>query len=103
VNARRRGGTSGGDGVMALARAEGTISGDGSDLLLRRELIEQLGQHGGIADVAGGELGGPDFQGCLVVVGQTVPRTVCWPSSVHSPSPSTLIPPRHGPEPVAAS
>ena len=34
--------------------------------LIRRDLVEQLGQHGRVAHVAGGELGSPDFQGLLV-------------------------------------
>ena len=31
-----------------------------------RDLVEQFGQHGRIADVAGGELGSADFQRLLV-------------------------------------
>lgn len=61
-----RGGPSGGDGVVTLAGVEGTICGDGRDLLVGRDLVEQLGQHRRIADLAGGELGGPDFQGFLI-------------------------------------
>jgi hypothetical protein len=61
-----RGGTAGGDGVMALAGVEGAVGGDAGDLLIGRDLVEQFGQHGRVADVAGGELGRPDFQ-CFLV------------------------------------
>ncbi len=61
-----RGGPSGGDGFMAFAGVEGTIGGDGYDLLLGRDLVEHLGQQGRIAHIAGGELGGTDFQGFLI-------------------------------------
>ncbi len=57
-----RGSTSGRNGVMALAGVEGAVGGDGGDLLPGRDLVEQLGQHGGVGHVAGGELGGPDLQ-----------------------------------------
>lgn len=68
VLARRndRRSTSGGDGVMAFAGVEGTVGGDAGDLLVGRDLVQQLGQHGRVTDVAGGELGGPDFQ-CFLV------------------------------------
>ena len=57
-----RGGATGRNGVVAFARVESTIGGDGGDFLLGLDLIEQFGQHGGVADIAGGELGGPDLQ-----------------------------------------
>jgi len=60
------GGTSGSDGVVALAGVESAIGGDGCDLLLGRDLVQQLGQHRGISHVAGRELGCTDFQGFLV-------------------------------------
>ena len=72
-------GPSGGYGVVAFAPVEGavrcpatvcvqTVRGgcDAADLLSERDLVEQLGQHGGVAHVAGGELRCPDFQ-CLLV------------------------------------
>ena len=59
-------GTPGGDGVMAFARVEGAISGDAGDLLIRRNLVEQFGQHGRIAHIAGRELRRPNFQRLLV-------------------------------------
>ena len=55
-----------GDGVMALAGVVGAVSGDAADLLIGRDLVEQLGQHGRVAHVAGGELGRPDLQRLLV-------------------------------------
>lgn len=39
-----------GDGVMALAGVEGTISGDGADLLISWDLVEQFGQHRGVKE-----------------------------------------------------
>jgi len=60
------GGTAGRDGVMAVAGVEGAVGGDGGDLLLRRDLARQLGQHGRIADLTGGEPGRPDVQGFLI-------------------------------------
>jgi hypothetical protein len=56
------GGTSGGDGVVALAGIEGTVGCDAGDLLVRRDLVGQPGQRGCITDVAGRELGCADFQ-----------------------------------------
>ena len=51
---------------MALAGVEGSIGGDAGDLLIGRDLVGQLWQHGCITDIAGGELGRPDFQRLLV-------------------------------------
>jgi hypothetical protein len=51
---------------MALAGVEGAISGDAGDILIRWDLIEKFGQHGRVTNIAGGELGGPDFQ-CLLI------------------------------------
>ena len=51
---------------MALARVEGAVGGDAGDCQLGWDLVEQLGHHGCIADVAGGELGDRDFQGFRV-------------------------------------
>ena len=81
--------------AMALSGVEGAVGGDAGDLLIGRNLVEQLGQHGRIADIAYGELGRPDFQRLRVnsdvdlardtafraahpcaFVGKTAPRTV---------------------------
>ena len=51
---------------MAFTGVEGTISGDAGDLLIGGDLVEQFGQHGRIAHIAGGELGRPDLQ-CFLV------------------------------------
>jgi len=63
VNARRRGGAPGGDGVVARAGVEGAVGGDAAGLLLGRDRVEKFGQHGRVAHVAGGEPGGPDCRG----------------------------------------
>ena len=60
-----RGSPAGSDGVVAPPRVEGAVGGAAGDLLLRRDLVEQFGQHGRIADLAGGELGGRDLHGFL--------------------------------------
>ena len=61
-----RGGSAGGHGVMALGGVEGTVGGDSGDLLLGRDLIEQLKQYGRDTDVAVGEFGCTDLQ-CFLV------------------------------------
>ena len=61
-----RGGTTGGDGVVALAGVEGTVGGDACDLLVGRDLVEKRGQHGRVAHIAGGELSGTDFE-CFLI------------------------------------
>lgn len=55
-----------GDGVVALAGVESAVGGDSGDLLFGRDLVEQFGQHRGVANVAGGELSGPDLQ-CFLI------------------------------------
>jgi len=51
---------------MAFTGVEGTIGSNAPDLLIGRDLVEQFGQHGRVAHVAGGELGRTDFQ-CFLV------------------------------------
>ena len=51
---------------MAFAGVEGAVGSDSGDLLAGWDLIEQFWQHGRVADIAGGELGGPDLQCSLV-------------------------------------
>lgn len=65
-----------GDGIMAPSGVAGTVGGDAADLLLRGDGAEQIGQDGRIADVACGDLDGPNVQRLLVVVGKTVHWTV---------------------------
>jgi hypothetical protein len=55
-----------GDGVVALARVVGPVGGDACDLLIGRDLAEQLRQHGRIAYVAAGDLDRPDLQRLLI-------------------------------------
>jgi hypothetical protein len=55
-----------GDGVVALSRVVGPVGGDACDLLIGRDLAEQLRRHGRVAYVAAGDLDGPDLQ-CLLV------------------------------------
>ena len=49
-----RGRASGGDGIAALAGVDGAIGGDAGDLLLGQDMVAQFGQHGRLANVAGG-------------------------------------------------
>ena len=54
------------DRIVALASVIGTVGSDAGNLLIERDLVVQLGQHGGVAHIAGGDLDRPDFQ-CLLV------------------------------------
>lgn len=58
-------GAAGSDGVMAYAGVKGAVDGDAADLLVGRDLVEQLGQHWYVADVNGGKIGGSDLQAAL--------------------------------------
>ena len=51
-----------GDGVMAFPGVIRAICRDAADLLILRDLVEQIGQHRRIADMAAGDLDGPDLQ-----------------------------------------
>ena len=44
----------------------GTVGGDAADLLIRRDLVEQIGQHRRMTDLAPGDLDGPYFQRLFV-------------------------------------
>ena len=59
-------GTAVGDRIMAFARVVGAVGRDAGDLLVRRDLVEQVGQDRGVTDVARGDLDGPDLQ-CFLV------------------------------------
>ena len=54
------------DGIVASASVLGAIRGDAADLLVRRDLIEKIGQNRCIANVAPGDLNSPDFQFCSI-------------------------------------
>lgn len=51
---------------MALTGVKGPISSDAEDLLIWRDPVQKLRHHGSGANIAGGELGGPDFQFLLI-------------------------------------
>ena len=51
---------------MALAGVKGTISGDACNLVIWRDLVQKLWQHGRVTDITGGELGRAYFQRLLV-------------------------------------
>jgi hypothetical protein len=55
-----------GTGIVALARVTGAIGGDTADLLTLGDLAEKVGQDRRGADMASGDLGGPDRQRLLV-------------------------------------
>lgn len=54
-----------GNRVVAFARAVSAVGGDRSNVLIGRNLLQQLRQHGRITDVAGGDLDRPNLQ-CFV-------------------------------------
>lgn len=45
-------GTSSGNHIVTSARVIGSVSSDHGNLLIRRDLVQKVGQHGGVADVA---------------------------------------------------
>ena len=51
---------------MALSGVVGPVGGDAGDLLIGRDLVEPIGQHGRVAHIAAGDLGCADFQRLLV-------------------------------------
>jgi hypothetical protein len=55
-----------GYGIVALARVVGPVGGDTGDLLVGRDLDEQLGQHRGIAHIAACDFNSPNLQ-CFFV------------------------------------
>lgn len=58
----RSGMTAFGNRVVAFARVVRPIGGCGPDVLIGRDLVEQLGQPWRFTDITGGNLHGPDFQ-----------------------------------------
>jgi hypothetical protein len=61
-----RSSATGSDGIVTLAGVEGTIGGDARNLLIWRDLVAPFGQHGRFAHIAGGAIGGSDFQRLLI-------------------------------------
>ena len=55
-----------GNSVMAFACVVGTACRDAADLLFRRDLIEEVGQHRCITDMAPGDLDSVDLQ-CFLI------------------------------------
>lgn len=55
-----------GDRLVAFTGVVGVVGGDGTDLFVSRDLVEQVGQDRCITDVASGDLYRPDLQGLLV-------------------------------------
>lgn len=51
---------------MAFAGVKGAIGSDAGDLLIGRDLVQQVGKHRRVGHVAGGELSRPDFERLLV-------------------------------------
>src|SRR6056297_2303711 len=51
-----------GDGVVAPARVIGSVGSDRADLYISGDLVEKLGQHGRVTDVAAGDFDGSDLQ-----------------------------------------
>lgn len=64
-----RGGLPVNDGGVAAARVVGAVGSDGANLLARRDLVQQVGQHGAVAVAAWGEFHGANV-GCGRVHGQ---------------------------------
>ena len=56
------GGPAFGDGIVALSGVAGTLGGDAGDFLVRCDLVEKFGQHGGVTHVAAGDRDGPNRQ-----------------------------------------
>ena len=54
------------DGIVAFACVVGPICRDAADFLVRRDLAEQVGQNRCIANVAPGDLHGPNLQRFLI-------------------------------------
>ncbi len=59
-------GTAIGDRIMAFSGIIGAVAGDAADLLVRRDLVQKVGQDRRITDVVPGDPEGPDFQRSFV-------------------------------------
>ena len=75
------GATSRGGDVMAFVHVTGPSDGDGGDVLIRWDLLQQVGQHWSIADIAGGYADRADLRRFLVhaETGPT-PKAFPWPA-----------------------
>ncbi len=74
-------GVSGCDHVVTSTRVISPISGDSSNLLIERDLFQQVGQHRGIANVACGDTNRVDLQ-CFFVHTEMelAPQALLWPA-----------------------
>ena len=54
------------DGVVAFTGIIGTVCGDATDRLARRDLVEQIGRHRRITDVAPGDLDSANLKRLLI-------------------------------------
>ena len=55
-------GVSCGNGLVAFARVVRPICGDAANILVGRDLVQEIGQHGSISDVTAGDLDRPNLQ-----------------------------------------
>jgi hypothetical protein len=85
-----------GNGIVASACVAGTVGGDAADLLVRRDLAEQVGSHRGITDVAPGDPDSADLQffptNPEIDLAPDPPFGTASLRARHSPSPPTLMP-----------
>lgn len=66
----------------------GTVGCDAANLLVRRDLVEQVGQHRRIANMASGDLDGPNFPRLFVDSGMDLP-----PRALSAMGPGTMASP----------
>ena len=59
-------GISGGNRLVAFTRIIRPVCGDTADVLINRDLVQKLWQHGSITDVAAGDFDGPNLE-CFLV------------------------------------
>ena len=51
-----------GNGFVAFVRVVRPICSDAADILVGRDLVQEIGQHGSIPDVTAGDLDRPNLQ-----------------------------------------
>ena len=59
-------GVSGGNRLVAFARVIRPVCGEAADVLIRRDLVQEFGQHGSITNVAAGDFDRPHFKRYLI-------------------------------------
>lgn len=59
-------GVSGGNRLVAFARVIRPVCGDAADVLIRRDLVQEFGQHGSITNGAAGDFDRPHFKRYLI-------------------------------------